>query len=402
MFSLHELYSLISMDKSSACSDGEIRDICGALAIMALEATSETDNCKLEAVTCAGQSLDEAAVIKADATAAINSVAETGDTTSSVSNATSDQGTVDEKRNEEDPTKLTSGASTSVGSETSKEGLDDAQQIKYSEAVDAENEQEENTAEAVQLRQQLKEVLQRIRRNTADQRSPEERRFKNERFHTIYTIVCHLMSNGHSLRILNNQTLEISSRDGSWSEEIEYQVAYYLDIHYQLIEQQFELDEESPCPTILSAEFDQKSNIQLSPYQGDHYALTNAIYAIRCWICSSNVKYVGQSEHAEKGTSSIHKRVCTGHAWYAKKAIDNFNKSLPVNSSRPMYVHATEHFIQEDLPQGTQPHDAFRQTMDVILLPIGPIESKNDLRSWEVFWQFFLHCRKFFGGWSQL
>jgi hypothetical protein len=62
-----------------------------------------------------------------------------------------------------------------------------------------------------------------------------------------------------------------------------------------------------------------------------------------------------------------------------------------------MYEHAANHF-RYDLPENTQPRDAFRQVMEVILLPIG---DDDDLRSWESFWQFFLHCRKYFWGWSQ-
>ena len=67
--------------------------------------------------------------------------------------------------------------------------------------------------------------------------------------------------------------------------------------------------------------------------------------------------------------------------------------------SRPMYQHAAQHF--QNLPPGTEQRDVFRQVMDVILLPTGNIESKDDLRPWEVFWQFFFHCRNFFSGWSK-
>ena len=148
------------MDKNRE-SDGEIRHICGDLNI----------NASLSKALASMDLDGKAAVIKADATAAIKSVAETGDTTSSVSNATSDQGTVNE---EEDATKLMPGASTSFGSETSKEGLDDAQQIEGSGAagknvnpvsqpqVDAVKE-EEKTEEAV--RQQLVNKLKEIRRD---------------------------------------------------------------------------------------------------------------------------------------------------------------------------------------------------------------------------------------------
>ena len=274
----------------------------------------------------------------------------------------------------------------------------------------------ENLADDVrELLEQLKNMLQLIRnRNTElSSWSPEDRQFQTKTFHEIYKIIYKLFSKGCYVKIKDNK-LVIYSPDGTAMEEIEFQVATYLDVQGQLADQQFDLDPpaldprpRSSCPTILSAQF-QEPRLVLSR-QGDHDGATNVIYGIRCRLCPppgpfeitpSNVNYVGQSKPGIHGTRSVHDRVCAEHARSVENGIDDFNEDLPVDRHRPMYAHATEHFLEEDLPQGTQPRDAFRQVMDVILLPIGPIESKEDLRSWELFWQFFFQCREFFWGWS--
>ena len=261
-----------------------------------------------------------------------------------------------------------------------------------------------------ELRQRLKKLLEeireRIRQDTGRELSEAERQFQRETFHEIFTIVSELISNGHSVAFDGPfESLVISSRDGSWSEVIEYQLADYLDVHDQLIDQQFDLaalpdDRRAnavPCPTILSAQFE-GSRLVLSE-RGDHGGATNVIYGIRCRLCDrrlgpGNINYVGQT------IRSVHQRVCIEHAGATANAINGSHSGDA--SHRPMYQHVAQHIQRRFLFSWTaNPRDAFRQVMDVILLPIGPIESEDDLRSWEVFWQFFFHCREFFWGWSK-
>ena len=252
-----------------------------------------------------------------------------------------------------------------------------------------------------ELRQRLKQLLEeirgRIRQDTGRELSDAERQFQREIFYEIYTIVLQLFSNGHSAAFDGLlKSLVISSSDGSWSEVIEYQMADYLDVHDQLIGQQFPFDLRSSCPTVLSAEF-QEQRLVLSR-RGDHGGATNVIYGIRCRLCDrrlgpGNINYVGQSNR------SVHQRVCGEHARAAATQVNQGSCVTKDAPGRPMYQHVTDHF--QNLPPSTEQRDAFRQVMDVILLPTGRIENKDDLRPWEIFWQFFFHCREFFWGWSK-
>jgi hypothetical protein len=205
-----------------------------------------------------------------------------------------------------------------------------------------------------------------------------------------------LLSNGHSINFARPlESLVISSNDGSWLEVIEYQVSDDLDVNDQMIRQEFPLNPNSPCPTVLSARFQSDSRLVLSQ-QENHVAATNVIYGIRCRLCDRrlgpyNINYVGQSER------SAHKRVCDEHSGTVEKLINNEPNDTEDQPPRTMYNHVVQHF-RNDLPRDSLPRDAFRLMMEVILLPIG---SDVDLRSWECFWQFFCHCRKFFWGWSQ-
>ena len=81
-----------------------------------------------------------------------------------------------------------------------------------------------------ELRQRLKKLLEeireRIRQDTGRELSEAERQFQRETFHEIFTIVSELISNGHSVAFDGPfESLVISSRDGSWSEVIDYQLA---------------------------------------------------------------------------------------------------------------------------------------------------------------------------------
>ncbi|KAK4015683.1 hypothetical protein OUZ56_030657 [Daphnia magna] len=250
------------------------------------------------------------------------------------------------------------------------------------------------------LRQRLTELLNRIRqfisREDGRQWSRADRQFQRESFRQIHEIVSELISNGHSVAIRNdNLELVIYSRDGSWRIGIEYQVVDFLDIHDQLIGQQFPLDPASSCPTVLSAEF-QGSGLHLTR-QVDHGGHTNVIYGIRCRLCDrrlgpGNISYVGQT------TRSVHARVCLEHARSVANAINDEVYDSGEASRRPMCEHAANHYQNNDGPRDTQPRNVFREVMDVILLPTG---GQDDLRSWECFWQFFLHCRKYYWGWSK-
>lgn len=105
-----------------------------------------------------------------------------------------------------------------------------------------------------QLRERLTELLKRIRQfiHPADGRQPS-REFQRESFLEIYEIVSELIANGHSVYFTNdNLGLVISSPDRLWWIVIAYQVADVLDIHDQLIDQQFTLvPPSSPVPYSL-------------------------------------------------------------------------------------------------------------------------------------------------------
>ncbi len=263
-----------------------------------------------------------------------------------------------------------------------------------------------------ELRRKLLKLLDRIRQRIEQDRrtsrqhwSQEDRQFQREAFREFHQIVTGLISYGHfvllphpsqSYPTVEENHLFISSPDGrSWVLEIEYQIADYLDVHHQLINQRFDfnpiyngrsMNDTSPCPMVLSANF-QGSKLVLT-HQADHSSHEGIIYGIRCQICqrgstmaNGNINYVGQTKR------SLHQRVCKEHA----RSIANIK-----GKQRPMYEHAQEHL--KKLPW-VPPQNAFQQVMEVIILPIngGP----DDLRSWECFWQFFFHCRTFFWGWSQ-
>jgi hypothetical protein len=277
------------------------------------------------------------------------------------------------------------------------------------------NNQPNTSARVTLLRQRLTRLLEIVReRIIQDQENShtldyerelrEFRIWQREIFYEIYTVVAELFSNGHSARFdSNNLRLVIASNDGSWSETIEYRVAGQLDVNDQLIHQQFPLNRNSSCPTVLSARFGSDSGLVLSQ-QGNHADITNVIYGIRCRLCDQNdpyeinpgnnryINYAGQT-----GQSGLHTRVCNGHGGCIKRRIDNEGVTED-QQYRPMYEHAANHFRNNELPQGTQPRDAFREVMEVILLPIS---NDGDLSSWERFWQFFCHCRTSFWGWSQ-
>ena len=263
-----------------------------------------------------------------------------------------------------------------------------------------ENNKSVNSAGVVELRQWLAEILDDVdlcglviqNQETSKKWSRAEKQFQRESFRQIYAIVSQLISNGHSAAIVGpgGKSLVIYSRDGSWSVEIDYQVANYLKVHNQLIGQQFHLDKKSSCPTVLSAEL-QESRLALNN-KVDHSA-TDVIYGIRCRICDhrfgqGNISYVGRTNR------SVHDRVCNEHARSVAYSINdgpNLAKDAPY---RPMYQHAAEHL--DDLPSSTEPWEVFRLVMDVILLPTGSIIDDDDLESWECFWQFFFQCRQFF------
>lgn len=247
------------------------------------------------------------------------------------------------------------------------------------------------------LRRELAILLQRIRQiilqqDSGRQISNGDLQFQRTAFYQIYTIVLELISNGHRVNMGFNNSLVISSMNGNWSETIEYQVADYLDVHDQLINQQFPINQSRNCPTILSARF-VGERLTLSIHES-HSTATNVIYGIRCRHIGcrrngpGNISYVGQSSR------SVHQRVCNEHARSVVDVIENQGDRN--DSLRPMYDHVARHL--RDLPSHTEPRNVFSQSMDVIILPTG---SSGDLRSMECFWQFFLHARRFFMGWSQ-
>lgn len=64
-------------------------------------------------------------------------------------------------------------------------------------------------------------------------------------------------------------------------------------------------------------------------------------------------------------------------------------------TGRSMYEHIAQHYRNGHLPRDISKRDVFRQVMDVVVLPTS---GNGDLRSWELFWQFFFGCREFFCG----
>ncbi|KAI9550557.1 hypothetical protein GHT06_005059 [Daphnia sinensis] len=266
-----------------------------------------------------------------------------------------------------------------------------------------ENKSSEPECRVSVLRQRLTELLNRIRqfisRVNGRQWSRADRQFRRESFRQMYDIVSELISNGHSVTIREDSYLVIYSRHDVWIKVIEYQLVDFFDVHDQLIGQQFRLFPTS-CPTVLLAKF-QGSELRLTE-QWIHGFHTNVIYGIRCRLCRSKISYVGLT------TRSVHDRVCGEHARSVANAITNNLYGGRAAPSRPMCEHAAYHYHNGDVPPGTQPRNVFRELMDVIILPIGPPPKKDEeakkkkrvLRSWECFWQFFLHCRKFFWGWS--
>ncbi|XP_046443533.1 uncharacterized protein LOC124193654 [Daphnia pulex] len=250
------------------------------------------------------------------------------------------------------------------------------------------------------LQRRLSQILRNLRQHILvsdtdrDPISQAVRRHQRGTFHQIYTTISELIANGYSASIQrSNQSevnLVISSPDRLWREVIEYQLADYLDVHDQLIHQEFERRwSRDVCPTILSARF-QGSQLVLSP-QVNLGGATNVIYGIRCRKCDRrlgpcNINYVGQT------TLSLRERVDQHACAAARTFINGITENTPF---RPMYEHAADRSLH-DLPPGILPRQVFGEVMEVILLPTG----SGDLRSWECFWQFFCHCRTFFYGWS--
>ena len=146
-----------------------------------------------------------------------------------------------------------------------------------------------------------------------------DRRFQMESFQDIFNIVSELISNGHTISITSDHyNLAISSRDGSWSIMIEYQIADYLNVHDQLFNQRFPLNPGSSCPTVLSARF-QESRLVLAPQTNHNNG--HVIYGIRCRLCDlragpCNINYVGLTKR------SAHQRVCGEHARAARDLIN--------------------------------------------------------------------------------
>ena len=281
----------------------------------------------------------------------------------------------------------------------------DGAQIQGNEAADGNADQvaqPQVDAEEI-LRQILTTKIVNLRQCMDGRQRPE---LKRNAFYVIYETVAQLLGNRHSAAIhKKSESLVIySSRDGDpWRMVIEPKVANYLDVNGEQFD---DIDESSQrrqrrkngvlCPGILIANVDQNSNLNLTPYKENHTLTTHVVYGIRCRICRSSVKYVGETEE------TVHVRVCTRHGAEVPKYIDEEFCQQKSARKRPMYEHAAQHF--KDLPADTNPRDAFGLIMDVIVLSIvpKPTDIDNDKRlSWECFWMFFFRARIHFEGWSQ-
>ena len=264
------------------------------------------------------------------------------------------------------------------------------------------------------FRNVIDKIRKRMDQDAANRQSPEDIQFKKTSFHEIHTNFNELISNGYSAAFGPDGTsLVFTSHDGSSSVKIEKKVIDYLDVNSQLINQQIPPDPSKP--TILSAQFDQQLNLVLSPHQWNNDA--NVIYGNRCRICPTklNPDTVDANKVLSKiGNPPAKSEIGAGHVNYVGQTTRPINERYGEHAAsvanqinnketqiRPMYEHVADHFQNGDLPSGTRPQDAFRQGMDMIRLPTGPIGDKAELRSWEVVWQFVLDPRRALWGWSQ-
>ena len=156
-------------------------------------------------------------------------------------------------------------------------------------------------------------------------------------------------------------------------------MAGQLDVNDQLIDyEQFPLDRNSSCPTILSALFGLDLGLVL--YRRlNQCDVIRVIYAFCCRLCDQNdpyefnpgnnsyINYVGQS------VRSVHEWVCGEHGVGMKGVIINTIANRNVKEL-PKYKHGANHFCNNGLPQeaqGTHPRDAFREVIALSFCPLA-------------------------------
>ena len=232
--------------------------------------------------------------------------------------------------------------------------------------------------------------------------------FKMDCFHTIHTKISELISNGYFAVFYHFDNLIISSPDASRSVLIEYDITMYLNVNDQMNQQLLRLAPSSspiklranavPCPTIMSAGF-QGPRLVLSRLENNRCTTTKKIiYGFRCRLCPhfpdncpSRIKYVGQT------TTSVHDRVCLKY----RSALKSMIEEGDFESDQLMCNHVGDHLKKGHILLDAKKRDVLRVMMDLVLLPTSTINNKTQLRSWELFWQFFCHARVCFGGWSK-
>ncbi len=168
-----------------------------------------------------------------------------------------------------------------------------------------------------------------------------------------------------------------------------WEVADVLDVHGMIIEQLRQRPALTSDPTNCAQHFtvtinSQSLNLQLSAGGSGCRTSQGVVYAILCVQCvRENTRnhefYVGLTRR------TVHQRVCTEHA----RGVANAN-STGRTTTRHMYQHSAQH----------HGGSAFNHVFCVLTLP--NVQTTNNgnqnLRKWEMFWQFLLHALEFRGG----
>jgi len=283
-----------------------------------------------------------------------------------------------------------------------------------------------------------------------------KRECKNAFFHELYEVISKLLLNGHFASFIEHryESLIIAEIDhgdplkdakDKWHIVIEYSIAEYLDVcgQFLLPINQFEINSKLTSINCYSEKY-KEFTIRSAGFEGANLILSkkvvpcfenqNIIYGIRCRECSSIdptynvsyvgktdnignknercvhdpcqytnpaslVSYVGETENKKKNTRSVHDRVCKDRDDEYWKYLEEYKMIEQQQTKKKMkkrYMHL--HIIEKH--KGFN----FHNTMEMIYLPL-PVEYKNktitrnDLYTWECFWQFFCRANQLRGGW---
>lgn len=193
--------------------------------------------------------------------------------------------------------------------------------------------------------------------------------------------------------------LRIRSTTDDWFEEFEDYIRDYLDVHEQILIQLPNVRQppSQSCPNILEMYFE-SSRLRLR--RASCRTTTNSIYGIRCRLCPdrsgyANVTYVGKNEVNGNKSYCLHNRICIARRSDTVQQIANRD----LERNRPLIEHIATHYGSGQA--GRSPNEAFRNAAEVIILPSDTMDTDQQVRNWELFWQWFLHARRNRGGFSQ-